>query len=132
VIELLPEDSPLLVGFLPSSIEIPCQQGNHSVFLTRQTLNHIRERRDNEHPYHLALVLSRLGSVVAHPSHCGSLSREPHKLDLWAWHPDDFSGVLVSLKCLAGETWVNTAFPLGSKSLRKHVRSAKLRPVGGA
>lgn len=91
MIELLPDEC-FLVGFLPSYIEIPCQQGNHSVLLTRQTLHHVRERRDNEHPDHLALVLSRLSWVVAHPSHFGSLSREPHKLDLWAWHPDDFSG----------------------------------------
>ena len=66
-------------------------------------------------------MLSRLPLVIANPSHTGCLTRDRNKLDLWAWSEGDPSGVLVSLKCLSGETWVTTAFPLGRKSLRKHV-----------
>jgi hypothetical protein len=71
-----------------------------------------------------------MSAVLAEPSHVGCLTGEHHKLDLWAWHPDDIAGVLVSLKCLSGETWVNTAFPLGSKTLRKHVSAHRLEQVG--
>jgi hypothetical protein len=130
MIHMKPEDPPLLVGFLPSYIELPCLDGTWSVLLTYQTYRHICERRENENPAHLQLVLSRLSTVIAEPSHVGCLSGERHKLDLWLWNPDDFSGVLVSLKCLSGETWVNTSFPLGRKTLRKHVSAHRLMPVG--
>lgn len=130
MIHMNPEDPPLLVGFLPSHVELPCADGTGSVLLSYHTYRHICERRENEKPGHLHLVLSRLNTVVAAPSHAGCLSGEVHKLDLWAWHPGDIAGVLVSLKCWSGETWVNTAFPLGRKSLRKHVQATRLKPVG--
>ena len=132
MIHLLPEDPPLMVGILPQFLKLPCRRGSHAVLLSHHTFEHIRARRENEHPFHLSLVLSRLETVIADPSHYGCLSREPHKLDIWAWNPSDFCGVLVSLKCLPGETWVNTAFPLGTKTLRKHVLRDKLRALRGA
>jgi len=130
MIEMKPDDPPVLVGVLPSHIELPCLDGTWRVLLSYRTFEHICTRRENECPEHLALVLSRMSSVLAEPSHVGRLSGEPHKLDLWAWHPDDVAGVLVSLKCLSGETWVNTAFPLGRKTLRKHVSAHRLQLVG--
>jgi hypothetical protein len=131
MIHLNPDDPPLLVGFLPAQIELPCSEGTWSVHLSYRTFDHICNRRENDSPEHRSLVLSRLSRVIAAPTHMGCLSGEPHKLDLWAWDPADFSGVLVSLKCLAGETWVNTAFPLGRKTLRKHLQKHRLRPIEG-
>lgn len=112
MIVMTQDDPPALIGFLPSHIELPCLDGTSSVLLSYRTYEHICTRRENESPEHLALVLSRMSAVIAEPSHVGCLSGERHKLDLWARHPDDVAGVLVSLKCLSGETWVNTAFPL--------------------
>jgi len=132
MIQLEPDDPPLLVGFLPASIELPCEDGTWSVHLSARTFQHICEKRENERTDHLSLVLSRLGTVVSEPTHVGCLSGKPNQLDLWAWTPGDLAGVLVSLKCLVGETWVSTAFPLGTKSLRKHVLHGRLRPVLGA
>jgi hypothetical protein len=97
--------------------------------LSYRTFRHICDRRENEHPEHMTLVLSRLGMVVAAPTHIGCLSAQASKLDLWAWNPGDLAGVLVSLKCLAGETWVSTAFPMGTKTLRKHISKGRLRLV---
>ncbi len=131
MVHLLPDDPPFLIGFLPARIEIPCDHGTWSVHLSYRTYEHICQRRENEKPEHLALVLSRLSTVIAAPSHAGCLSGVPHKLDLWSWTEGDPSGVLVSVKCLAGETWVNTAFPLGRKTLRKHVNQARLLPIAG-
>jgi hypothetical protein len=107
MIHLNPEDPPYLVGHLPSHIDLPCVDGTRSVHLSYRTFRHICDRRENEHPEHLALVLSRISMVVA----------------------GDLAGVLVSLKCLAGETWVSTAFPMGTKSLRKHISNGRLRLV---
>lgn len=132
MIYLRPDDPPLVIGFLPPHIELPCEGGAWRVFLSYHSFRHICERRDNEHPAHRDLVLSRLSTVIADPSHLGCLSGDPNKLDLWAWREGDPSGVLVSLKCLIGETWLTTAFPLGRKSLRKHILHARLRPVKGA
>jgi hypothetical protein len=132
VIHLNSKDPPLLVGSLPSHLELPCSGGTRDVHLSYLTLEHIRQRRENERPEHLALVLSRLAGVVAAPTHLGCLSGQPHKLDLWAWDPDDFSGVLVSVKCLSGETRVSTAFPLGRKTLRKHMLKDRLKPIRDA
>lgn len=122
-------DAPRLVGFIPAWVEIPCTTGAWSVELSYLTFRHICERRENERPEHLALVLSRMGTVISAPTHAGCLTSEPHKLDLFAWTEGDMAGVLVSLKCLHGETWVNTAFPLGRKSLRKHIAAGRLVPV---
>lgn len=132
MIRLNPDDPPLLVGSLPSYIQLPCADGTPRVHLSHRTYGHICERRENERPEHLALVLSRLCSVLANPTHVGCLSGEAHKLDLWAWDPADFSGVLVCVKCLPGETWVSTAFPLGRKTLRKHLLKGRLQQVDGA
>jgi hypothetical protein len=132
MIHLDPGDPPLLVGFLPPGLELPCAEGTWSVYLSDRSFHHICQRRDNERQEHLSLVLSRLVAVVSAPSHAGCLSGKQHRLDLWAWTPGDLAGVLVSLKCLPGETWVSTAFPLGKKSLRKHVLHGRLRPLTGA
>jgi hypothetical protein len=129
MIRIEPDDRPLLVGFLPSWIRLPCEEGSSGVLLSYGTFRHICERRDNETSQHRNLVLSRLPMVIANPSHSGCLTRDRNKLDLWAWSEGDLSGVLVSLKCLSGETWVTTAFPLGRKSLRKHVAHGRLTPV---
>ena len=101
-------------------------------FLSHQTYEHICERRDCERPEHRTPVMSRLESVISAPSHVGCLSNEPNKLDLWRGTEGDPSGVLVCLKCLAGETWVSTAFPMGRKTLRKHLNQCRLHPVAGA
>lgn len=131
MIHLDPGDPPLLVGLLPPHVQLPCEGGTCRVLLSHDSYQHICERRDNERPAHRDLVLSRLGIVIANPSLVGCLSGNSNKLDLWAWNEGDPSGVLVSLKCLFGETWVNTAFPLGRKSLRKHVQHARLGSIEG-
>jgi hypothetical protein len=132
MIHLEPDDPPLYVGDLPAYVELPRLDGIVNVFLGYRTFDHICKRRENEDAVHRELVLSRLCSVIAAPTHVGCLTGEWHKLDLWAWNPVDFSGVLVSLKCLSGETWVNTAFPLGQKTLQKHLQKHRLRPIEGA
>jgi hypothetical protein len=132
MIHLQEGDPPLLIGFLPSHIELPCEDGTCSVMLSYRTFEHICQRRENERPDHCALVLARLREVIESPSHIGCLSGEAHKLDLWAWNGHDISGVLVSLKCLSGETWINTAFPMGQKTLRKHLAKGRLKPIRGA
>jgi hypothetical protein len=132
MIHLEEGDPPLLIGFLPSYIDLPCDDGTWSVLLAYRTFEDIRRRRENERVEHLALVLSRIRDVIESPTYVGCLSEEAHKLDLWAWNGEDFSGVLVSLKCLSGETWVNTAFPMGRKTSRKHLAKGRLRPIRGA
>lgn len=126
MIILTADEHPLCVGHLPPAIVLPILTGTREVRLTYQSYRHIIERRENEKPEHIALVLERLRTVLADPSHFGCLSGEGHKLDLFAWQDGDFAGVLVSLKCLAGETWVNTAFPLGRKTLKKHLATGRL------
>lgn len=122
-------DSPIRVGVLPETVVIPVPQGARVVHLSYYTYRHIIERRENEKPEHVAVVLSRLRTVIENPSHIGCISGERHKVDLYGWTPEDFSGVLVSLKCLRDETWVSTAFPMGRKSLRKHLKTSRLVPV---
>lgn len=77
MIYLQPDDPPLLVGFLSSHIQLPCDGGASAVFLSYETFRHICERRDNEHSEHRVLVLSRLSIVTTNPSHVGCLTRIP-------------------------------------------------------
>ncbi len=124
-----PDDGPVLVGILPVTLTLPCDDGSRSVHLTYPSYLHVWERRETTSPQMLGLVLARLSTVIAAPTHVGNLSGDANKLDLFAWTPGDEAGVLVCVKCLKGETWVSTAFPLGRKSLRKHVNAGRLRAV---
>lgn len=99
------------------------------VNLSYQSYRHICERRETSTPELLDLVLQRLNTVIAHPTHTGNLSGDVNKIDLFAWSAGDPAGVLVCIKCLPGESWVCTAFPLGRKSLRKHVNAGRLKAV---
>lgn len=129
-VHLLDGDPPILVGVLPSGLELPCDGGVCTVHLSYPSYIHICERRETNTTGMLELVLRRLSDVVARPTHFGNLSGEANKLDLFAWGEGDPAGVLVCVKCLRGESWVSTAFPLGRKSLRKHLNTGKLRYIG--
>lgn len=122
-------DRPVLVGFIPLMLALPGEGRTRCVHLSYSTYLHICQRRETNTPEMLNLVVSRLRSVVYHPAYIGNLSGDANKVDLFAWLPEDPAGVLVSLKCLKGESWVSTAFPMGRKSLRKHLNTGKLRPV---
>jgi hypothetical protein len=129
VIILRPEDPPYLVGRLPRDRKLPILVSSVEVHLSYQTYRHIIERRDNERPEHIALVLARLDVVIGNPTHAGCLTGEDDKVDLFSWASGDFAGVLVAVKCLAGETWISTAFPVGRKTLRKHLNTGRLCAV---
>lgn len=124
-----PNDPPVLVSVLPSTLALPCEDGSWTVYLSYPSYLHICERRETSTPQMLELVLARLSTVIAAPTHVGNLSGDANKLDLFAWALGDAAGVLVCVKCLKGETWVSTAFPLGRKSLRKHLNAGRLRAV---
>ena len=91
-------DPPVLVGILPSELDLPCDGGSWSVHLSYPSYAHICERRETSTPEMLALVLSRLAAVIAAPTHVGNLSGDVNKLDLFAWSQDDPAGVLVCVK----------------------------------
>ena len=122
-------DRPRIVGFIPVRLGLPCDGGTRCVQMSYPTWLHICRRRETNTPEMLELVLRRLRSVIHAPTHTGNLSGDPNKLDLFAWSPEDPAGVLVCVKCLEGESWVATAFPVGRKSLRKHVNTGRLRSV---
>lgn len=134
VLILRGNDPPLHVGRLPETVHLPILEGgSRDVHLSYMSYRHIIERRDNERPEHVGLVLARLSTVIAAPTHFGRLnSRQTNKVDLFAWHRDGFAGVVVCLKLLAGETWVNTAFPLGRRRFRDHLEAARLVPLRSA
>ena len=67
--------------------------------------------------------------MITSPSHIGRLDGNPNRLELYKSDEADDCGVCVSIKCLHAETWVNTAFPLGTGSLQKHVLKGRLRTV---
>ncbi len=127
VILLSPSDPPFTVGVLPCGLVLPCQDPSRVVQLSYQSYRHICERRETGTPELLDLVLGRLSMVIANPTHVGNLSGDENKIDLFAWSAGDPAGVLVCIKCLKGESWVCTAFPLGRKSLRKHVNTGRLK-----
>jgi hypothetical protein len=129
-IRMVDGDRPVLVGFMPPLLSLPCEGGTRCVQVSYPSYLHICQRREINTPEMLDLVLSRLRSVVYRPTYSGNLSGDVNKLDLFAWVPEDPAGVLVCVKCLKGESWVSTAFPMGRKSLRKHLNTGKLRPVG--
>ena len=114
----LPDD----LGELPDGIM-------GTVKISYITYRHIISRRAECAEWHVELVMHRMAGVIAAPTHIGRLGTTPNKIELYKLADGDPCGVCVSLKCLHGETWVNTAFPLGGRSLQKHLRTGKLGTV---
>jgi hypothetical protein len=130
VIRLAEGDPPLLIGTLPDGLTLPCEGGSWTVHLSYPSYEHICRRRETNSPELLEIVLRRLGMVISGPAYVGNLSGEANKLDVFSWIEGDPAGVLACIKCLRGESWVSTAFPMGRKSLRKHLNTGKLRLLG--
>lgn len=101
--------------------------GHPEVRLAYTTYAHILARRGDD----AALVLRQMRDVVTRPTHWGRLTADPRRIELYRLDSAEEVGVCVSLKCLPGETWVNTAYPLGLRMLLKHVRSGRLWAVEG-
>lgn len=122
-------DRPKVVGCLPGWLIGLPEGACLDVQISFVTYEHIVSRRVGERGWHVEMVLTRLTAVIADPSHLGDLGRPGGGLAVYRRVPGDPSGVCVCLKFLAGETWVNTAFPLGERSLRKRVARGSLREV---
>lgn len=100
------------------------------VHLAYERLEHIKLRRTSKDEAPASFVLRHLAYVVATPTHVGALTKDPRRVEIYSYVPQDISsGVCVSLKCLDGETWINTAFPVGMKALLRYVRAERLRPI---
>lgn len=123
-----PETTPALIGRLPEHFDLP-EGMSHDVQISYQTYEHIVERRTQEEAWHVQFVLDRITGVVETPSHVGHITKDLRKVEVYYKAKGDKQGVVVSLKCLQGETWVNTAYPIGDSRLRKHLKSGKLKPV---
>lgn len=122
-------DPPTVLGQLPEELESLLDGATRVVKITYQTYNHIVSRRASEAEWHVELVLGRLVDVISDPTHIGKLTGSSNRVEVYKLVDGDPCGVCVSLKCLDGETWVNTGFPLGERSLQKHLSTGKLRPV---
>lgn len=122
MIRINPGDPPILVAEIPKDVDLPCSVGTSAVYLSHDTYLHIIQRRI-EIDGHVDLVLRRIDTVIAYPTHAGF---KDGRLNLFRWTDGDPAGVLVCLKCLHAETWVNTAFPVGRKRLLSMTRSGKL------
>lgn len=97
------------------------------------TYVHIIERRIVDGDRQVALVMSRMQSVIVGPSHRLYVSKDSRKIDLYGCTPGDPSGVVVCLKCMPDGLWVCTSYPLGGRSLRRLSLSGRVddlvRPV---
>jgi hypothetical protein len=123
---LKPGDDPKIIARLPDElIELPAGF-SRSVRISYQTYQHIVSRRASEVGWHVEFTIQRMSHVIENPLHVGRLTNSENRLELHGLLEDDPCGLMVSVKCLHGETWVNTAFPLGDRSLQKHIRTGKL------
>lgn len=86
------------------------------------------ERRGDAAP----VVLRNLYNVICRPTHWGRLTGDPRRIELYSLSVHEDVGVCVSLKCLPGETWVNTGYPFGTRVLLKHLRAGRLADVAGS
>jgi hypothetical protein len=128
MIHLDPGDPPALVARLPEYVPLPYPWCCRDVLLAHSVLTHIVERRLTDGDAQVSLVLRSLHAVLSEPTHWGRLTSHPQRLELYrriSW--DDPAGVLVSVKFVhAGETWVNTAHPVGVATLVKHLKRKRL------
>jgi hypothetical protein len=96
------------------------------VRISFRTYRHIVTRRATERSWHVEWVLRGLANAIARPTHVGRLDGRPGRWELVRKDDARDVAVCVSIKCLDGETWVNSAFPLGRRSLEKHRRAGRL------
>lgn len=115
----------MLVGTLHAGIECPHPEGTRLVHLSYERYEHIRTQRNVDAP----LVFRTLRHVITAPTHFGRRTTDARRMEIYRLPPGEETGVCVSLKFLAGETWINTAMPFGMRSLIKYLRSGKLRPI---
>ena len=123
-------DEPKVLAVLPDELgELPDGM-SRVVRISYQTYQHIVSRRAGEASWHVELVLRRMATVITNPSHIGCVHEPPRMIKLFGRTQGDDCGVYVSIKCLDnGESWVATAFPLGDKSLQKHLGADRLGAV---
>lgn len=124
-----PGDPPLFVARIPDSIVLPVHDGCRDVCISPEVYRHIIEGRLRDGDAQVALVLQRIASVIEFPRFVGSLTSDSRRVELYAARTEDPAGVCVSIKCLGHETWVNTAFPLGSRRFSALIRQGRLKAV---
>lgn len=126
---LKPGDEPKVLATLPDELgELPAGW-DREVRISYQTYQHIVSQRAKGPAWHVEFVLRSMAAVIAAPTHVGRLGGKPNRIELFACAIGDDCGVCVSIKCLHAETWVSTAFPLGTRSLQKHVGTGRLWSV---
>jgi hypothetical protein len=130
IILLGPNDPPLFVGALPQIPNHPLLCDDRAVYLTHERFEHIKSQRRRSDDSPSAFVFRHLALVISQPALVGALTPDPRKVEIYGHVPADVSsGVCVSLKCLDGETWINTAFPMGVRVMMKHFHAGRLRPL---
>lgn len=129
ILLLNPDDPPLRVARLSETIELPVHGSSRDVFLTHSVYSHIIERRILTGDRQVALVLQRISAVLETPTHCGRRTDDARKMEFYLRIIGDPAGVCVCIKCVDGETWVSTAFPVGTRTIVKYCRQKRLVPI---
>lgn len=126
-----PSATGTIVATIPSNVQIPVKNPLRSVSVVEERYDHILSRRlEQGGNRHVELVTRRLADVLSDPSHVGQRTNDPRNVEFFRRFEGDFAGVIVAVKFLPGEAWINTAIPCGDDNLRNYVRTDKLRRVG--
>lgn len=121
-----PGDAPKVVATLPDELAELAGTLSPHVRITYQTYQHIVTRRADERGWHVEWVLRRMAETIANPTHVGRLDGRPNRIELIRAPVGEVVGVCVSVKLLHAETWVNSAFPFGKRSLQKHLEAGRV------
>lgn len=110
-------------------MQLPVCGVRRDVHLKHSVYAHILGRRIHDGDGQMSLVLRRMTDVVTKPTHIGLVDRGgPGRFALYGrnFGDADPAGLCVCIKCLDGETWVSTAFPVGVRRLAQYLSRGAL------